>query len=107
MISLTPEAALEIKKVQAAKQIRDFGLKVQVVGGGCAGYLYDLLFVESGSPEDREFESEGVRVFVDPRALAAVDGLTIDHRDTPTGTGFVFVNPRVKSRCACGASFSL
>ena len=107
MISLTPEAALEIKKVQAEKGIPDFGLKIQVVGGGCEGYLYDLLFVEAPEPEDRQFESEGVRLFVDGRALAALDGMTIDHGEAADGSGFIFVNPKVKSRCACGASFSL
>ncbi len=107
MISLTPEAALEIKKVQAQKGIDDFGLKVQVVGGGCEGYLYDLLFVEAPELGDRKFESEGVRLFVDARALAAVDGMTIDHGEAAYGSGFIFVNPKVKSACACGASFSL
>ncbi len=107
MISLTPEAALEIKKVQAEKEIQDFGLKVQIVGGGCEGYLYDLLFVEGPEEQDREFESEGVRVFVDARALPALDGTMIDHAPTASGTGFVFVNPRAARRCACGASFSI
>jgi iron-sulfur cluster insertion protein len=107
VISLTPRAALEIKKVQADKDIPDFGLKVQIVGGGCEGYLYDLLFVEAPDAEDRQFESQGVRLFADARALAALDGMTIDHGETPYGSGFVFVNPKVKSRCACGASFSL
>ena len=107
MISLTPEAALAIKKVQAARGIEDFGLKIQVVGGGCEGYLYDLLFVEAPEPEDLQFESEGVRLFVDGRALAALDGMTIDHGEAAFGTGFIFVNPKVKSACACGASFSL
>ena len=107
MISLTPEAALEIKKVQAERGIENFGLKIQVVGGGCEGYLYDLLFVEAPEPEDRQFESEGVRLFVDGRAVAALDGMTIDHGEAAFGSGFIFVNPRVKSACACGASFSL
>ncbi len=105
MISLTPEAALEIKRVQAAKSIEGFGLKVQIVGGGCEGYLYDLLFVDNPEAQDRVFESEGLKLFVDARALPALDGTTIDHAQTPSGTGFVFVNPRAKSQCACGASF--
>ncbi len=107
MISLTPAAAREIKKAQAEKEIEDFALKVQIVGGGCEGYLYDLLFVDRPEAEDRQFESEGVRVLVDARALPALDGITIDHGETPSGSGFVFLNPRVKSRCGCGASFSL
>ena len=101
------EAALEIKKVQASRGIEDFGLKIQVVGGGCEGYLYDLLFAQAPEPEDCQFESEGVWLFVDPRALAALDGMTIDYGEAAFGSGFIFVNPKVKSACACGASFSL
>jgi iron-sulfur cluster insertion protein len=107
VISLTHEAALQIKKVQAEKQIEDFGLKLQIVGGGCEGYLYDLIFVQGPEEQDREFESEGVRLFVDSRALPALDGTTIDHAPTAYGPGFVFANPRAAGTCACGASFSI
>jgi iron-sulfur cluster insertion protein len=107
VIFLTPQAALELKKVQAARSIQGFGLKLQIVGGGCEGYLYDLLFVDGPEDQDQEFESEGLKLFVDARALSALDGTTIDHAKTPSGTGFVFVNPRAKSRCACGASFRI
>jgi iron-sulfur cluster assembly accessory protein len=107
MIALTPLAAAEIAKAQAEKGIAGFGLKLQIVGGGCEGYLYDLLFVEGPEPEDREFQSQGIRLYVDERALPALDGTTIDHANTRLGPGLVFINPRARSRCACGASFRL
>lgn len=105
MISLTRRAADEIRSALEARGIEGFGLKVQVVGGGCEGFLYDLLFAEAPEPEDEVFESNGVKVFVDRRALAVVKGLTIDHGKTPYGNGFVFDNPSARSRCSCGASF--
>jgi iron-sulfur cluster insertion protein len=88
------------------KGVPDFGLRVQVVGGGCEGFFYDLLFEASPRAEDQVFESEGVRVFVDSRALPALDGTRIDIGSTPYGTGLMFQNPRARSHCACGASFS-
>jgi iron-sulfur cluster assembly accessory protein len=106
VVSLTPAAADEIRVAQSEKGIAGFGLRVQVVGGGCEGFLYDLLYVDGPDPEDQVFETQGQRVFVDPRSLAAVDGLTIDHGKTPYGMGFLFDNPRAHGRCSCGASFS-
>lgn len=106
MITLTRAAAAEIRSALAQKGIEGYGLRVQVVGGGCEGFLYDLLFCDLPDPEDHVFESEGVRLFVHPRALSAVKGLTIDHDRTAYGTGFVFQNPAARSRCSCGASFS-
>ncbi len=107
MIQVTPSAAREIRSAQTQKGALDCGLRIQVVGGGCEGFLYDLLFVDGPEPEDAVFESEGIKLFVSTKALAAVDGTTIDHASTPYGIAFVFDNPRAQARCSCGASFSI
>lgn len=107
MISLTAEAAAQIRAALGARGLEGFGLKVQIVGGGCEGFLYDLLYVDGPDPEDTVYESSGVRVYVDARALRAVDGLVIDHRRTRFGEGFTFENPRAASQCSCGASFAV
>ena len=106
MISLTAKAASGIRQAMTEKGVPDFGLRIQVVGGGCEGFLYDLLFEHSPQAEDQVFECEGVRLFVDPRALPALEGTVIDVDTTLYGTGFVFQNPRARSHCACRASFS-
>jgi iron-sulfur cluster insertion protein len=106
VISLTPAAAAEIRAAQAAKGIVGFGLRVQVVGGGCEGFLYDLLYADEPEGDDLVFESEGQRIFADPRSHAALDGLVIDHGETSYGAGFLFANPRARAKCSCGASFS-
>ncbi|MFZ5469320.1 MAG: HesB/IscA family protein [Myxococcota bacterium] len=107
MIQLTAAAAAQIRGALASKGIDGYGLRVQVVGGGCEGFLYDLLYSDFPDPEDQVFESHGVRLFVDPKALRVVGGLTIDHAKTPHGTGFIFTHPSAKRRCECGASFSI
>lgn len=106
MISVTESAAREIRTAQAQKGALDCGLRIQVVGGGCEGFLYDLLFVDGPEPQDEVFESQGIKLFVSSKVLPAVDGTTIDHAPTPYGAGLVFDNPRARGRCSCGASFS-
>jgi iron-sulfur cluster assembly accessory protein len=106
VVSLTPAAAEQIRSALAQKGISGYGLRVQVVGGGCEGFLYDLLYVDGPEQEDTVFETQGQRVFVDPRSLAALDGLVIDHGATKYGKGFLFDNPNAHGRCECGASFS-
>jgi iron-sulfur cluster assembly accessory protein len=106
VIALTPAAATEIRAAQAAQGIVGYGLRVQVVGGGCEGFLYDLLYADEPESDDLVFETQGQRVFVDSRSHAALDGLVIDHGATPYGAGFLFVNPRARAKCSCGASFS-
>lgn len=107
MISLTAEAASQIQAALDARGLQGFGLKLQIVGGGCEGFLYDLLYVDGPEPEDEVYESQGVRLYVDPKALRAVEGLVIDHKRTRFGEGFTFENPRAASRCSCGASFAV
>jgi iron-sulfur cluster insertion protein len=107
MISVTPAAASELLAAMKDKGIPGYGVRVQVVGGGCEGFLYDLLFEDAPEAEDQVFESEGVKVFVDPRSHATLTGLRIDHAQTRYGPGFVFEHARAKSRCSCGSSFSL
>ncbi len=105
MISLSHRAAAEIRAAKRAKGIEGFGLRVQVVGGGCEGFLYDLLFSEQADPDDYVFQSEGLEVYVAPKTFATIDGLTIDYGPTGYGEGFVFTNPRARTRCSCGVSF--
>jgi iron-sulfur cluster assembly accessory protein len=107
LISLGAEAVAQIQAALDARGLHGFGLKVQVVGGGCEGFLYDLLYVDGPEPGDAVFESGGVPIYVDARTLPAVDGLRIDHARTPYGEGFTFENPRAASRCSCGASFAV
>lgn len=107
MISLTPDAARQVRAALAERGLDGFCLKLQVVGGGCEGFLYDLLYVDQPEPEDRIYEADGVKVCVDPGSLGAVEGLVIGHGRTRFGEGFTFHNPRAASSCSCGASFGI
>ncbi len=61
MITVTSQAAVKIKDIKIAQAApEDVGLRVRVVGGGCSGFQYQLVF-DSAKPGDQVFESDGVR----------------------------------------------
>ena len=106
MITLTEDAA---KHVQAflAKRGKGGALRVGVRTSGCSGLAYKLEFADSANPEDLQFESHGVKVVVDPKSLAFIDGTELDYTREGLNEGFKFRNPNVKDECGCGESFNV
>ena len=81
-------------------------LRVQVLGGGCSGFTYDLFFEDETTDLDQKFDSDGIPLYVDMMSLQYLDGTTIDYVEGLHGAGFKFLNPSAKSTCGCGSSFS-
>ena len=105
-LQLTELAAEKVQEIRAAESIEDdFGLRVKVMGGGCAGFRYDLFFDEP-SEGDYAFESNGVKVVCDQMSYMYLMGTTIDYIEGLHGAGFKFDNPNVNTTCGCGQSFS-
>ena len=107
MVKITPTAAVKINEIREAEGIEaTMALRLRVVGGGCAGFSYDLYFDE-GTQVDRQIELGGVKVVVDEMSLMYLVGVEIDYVEGLQGAGFKFNNPNVKSTCGCGSSFSV
>lgn len=107
MITLTPVAVQEVKRLIEKEQKPNFGLRVGVKGGGCSGMTY-ILGIEEASPKpyDAIFEQEGVKVLIDAKSHLYLDGTTIDYKQSLMGGGFEFQNPLAKKSCGCGTSFT-
>jgi iron-sulfur cluster insertion protein len=107
MVLITPVAASKVNEIRDAEAIEaNMALRLRVVGGGCAGFSYDLYFDEPAEV-DRQFEIQGVKVVVDEMSLMYLVGTEIDYVEGLQGAGFKFNNPNVKSTCGCGSSFSV
>ena len=107
MLRITQVAATKVNEIRSAEGIEpNMALRVRVVGGGCAGFSYDLYFDEPAEV-DRQFEVEGVKCVVDEMSLMYLVGTEIDYVEGLQGAGFKFQNPNVKSTCGCGSSFSV
>ena len=51
------------------------------------------------------FQFDDVRVFVDPKSMVFLSGMTLDWKDSLIQSGFVFENPHATKNCGCGTSF--
>lgn len=82
-------------------------IRANVVGGGCAGFSYNLSIIDGeGTPMDEKFEFGTVIVYIDPLSYQYLEGTEIDFVEKEYGAGFKFNNPNVTSVCGCGSSFS-
>ena len=105
-ITLTDRAAAHVQRY-IEKRGKGVGLRLGVKTTGCSGLAYKLEFADQVQPEDRQFESNGVRVLVDPKSLAYLDGTELDFVREGLNEGFKFNNPNEKDRCGCGESFNV
>jgi iron-sulfur cluster insertion protein len=105
-LTLTAKASEKVKEIRQAEGLGEQGLRVKVMGGGCSGFTYDLFFEDETNEFDQQFESEGVRLYIDMMSLQYLEGTMIDYVEGLHGAGFKFLNPKAKSTCGCGSSFN-
>ena len=104
-IYVTPKAVQKIREAFAREGVKG-GLRLGVLGGGCSGLSYQFKFAPEPRQRDHVFEFEDVKVFVDPKSMLFLDGMTLDWKDSLMQSGFVFDNPHAQKSCGCGTSFS-
>ena len=103
-ITLTEKAASHVNR-SLQKRGKGCGLRLGVRTTGCSGLAYQLEYVDEAVVEDQVFESHGIKIFVDPKSLAYIDGTELDFVREGLNEGFKFQNPNVKDECGCGESF--
>ena len=103
-VTLTESAARHVARY-IEKRGKGIGLRLGVRTTGCSGMAYKLEYADQTLPEDLQFESHGVMVFVDPKSLSYIEGTELDFVREGLNEGFKFNNPNVKSECGCGESF--
>ena len=124
-LRITPLAIEKIKEISTAEGLPNSRLRVKVVGGGCAGFAYDITFDEKlievdgeeklvpAEPDDpllvgdRIWLIDGVNIVVDVMSLMYINGTEIDYVEGLLESGFKFNNPNVKNTCGCGSSFQV
>lgn len=107
MISITPLAADKVREISQSEGLDGQGLRLRVIGGGCAGFQYDLYFEDKPTEMDERYEAHGVQLYVDPLSFQYLDGTEIDYVEGAHGAGFKFGNPNVTGSCGCGSSFKV
>ena len=94
-------------------------LRLGIIGGGCSGYSYTLVWAEKAEVLDKVFRFliplpaspapvtglDMMSVIVDPISLMYLDGVNVSFSENPLQPGFTFDNPNAKKTCGCGSSF--
>ena len=107
IITVTEAAAGKIRELLNEEGKTESGLRVFVQGGGCSGFQYGLMIEENGGDADQVFESNGVKLYIDPVSISYLKGAEVDFVETVTGGGFTIKNPNATSTCGCGQSFNV
>lgn len=105
-VTLSESAAGRVKHFLEQRG-KGVGLRLGVKTTGCSGLAYILEFVDGVEPEDQVFESQGVKIIIDPKSLLYLDGTELDYGKEGLNEGFKFNNPNVKDTCGCGESFTV
>ena len=103
-ITLTEAAARHVSRY-LARRGQGLGVRLGVKTSGCSGLAYTLEYVDQAEAEDVVFENHGVKLLIDPKSLAYIDGTQLDFVREGLNEGFRFSNPNERDRCGCGESF--
>ncbi len=107
MITVTTSAAKKaIALINQNATTNELGLRMQVIGGGCSGFQYNLEF-GTAKDADKVFDFHGLKVFIDSRSTLYLAGSVLDYNDGLMDSGFKITNPNAKNTCGCGESFGV
>lgn len=112
VLTLTDAATKRLSNLLSSHQPKPLGIRLGVRTRGCNGMSYTLNYIDNENantlPKHSEVvESNGVKVYVEPRALLFLLGTQMDYVEDDLKSEFVFHNPNEKSKCGCGESFNV
>ena len=82
-------------------------MRVGVTNGGCAGMSYTMNYAEETNPLDEVVEDQGIKIFIEPKAILFLIGTEMDFETSKLGSRFTFRNPNETASCGCGESVSI
>ena len=105
-LSITETAAKTLSEMAEQQFDDDWYLYINIVGGGCSGYLYDVQILDKTPPENTQvIVSEDVEIVIDIKDSTLLNEIEIDWDDSLMGGGLKFRNPNATKSCSCGISF--
>tara|TARA_B100001123_G_C15168929_1_gene970556 strand:- start:557 stop:874 length:318 start_codon:yes stop_codon:yes gene_type:complete len=100
-INFSKQAVEKIKQLIEEKPPGTF-FRIAVKGGGCSGFKYDFSFDTEIDKNDLKHD----KIVIDKSSLEMLKGSQVDFAKELIGSSFKISNPKTKSSCGCGISFS-
>ena len=101
-IKFTDKAIKQINHLLSQKDKESF-FRIAIKGGGCSGFQYDFSVDKKPQEDDLKFEN----ILIDKTSADMLKGSEVDYVSELIGNSFKISNPKSKSSCGCGVSFSL
>ena len=101
-IKFTDKAIKQINHLLSQKDKGSF-FRIAIKGGGCSGFQYDFSVDKKPHEDDLKFEN----ILIDKTSADMLKGSEVDYVSELIGNSFKISNPKSKSSCGCGVSFSL
>jgi len=101
-LNFTKKAVEKINQLISKKTPGTY-FRIAVKGGGCSGFKYDFSFDSKIDENDLKYEN----IVVDKSSLEMIKGSEVGFSKELIGDSFKITNPKTKSSCGCGISFSL
>ena len=96
-VTLTAKAVEMVKDAMKSEGLEGYGIRIGVMGGGCAGFQYSMDFEKEPRDGDMTIAQDGVTLLVDPMSSMYLQGVTIDYVFGLQGACFKFKNKNAKS----------
>ena len=100
-INFSKQAVEKINRLISKKPSGTY-FRIAVKGGGCSGFKYDFSFDSKIDENDLKHEN----IVIDKSSLEMLKGSKVDFAQELIGSSFKISNPKTKSSCGCGISFS-
>lgn len=104
-VTMTTDAAEYLSNMMKKQKKTGYGLKIEVVPGGCAGYKYYMALMEKPMEDDMTVETSGMKLFLNPESLELMAGSEIGYTEGLEASGLKINNPNATRACGCGKSF--
>ena len=105
LINLTDSAKNHLKKL--AQDNNKKYVRLEVKGGGCAGFRYDWSFDNYIQDTDEYIIFDGFTLLLDNASILYLTGMTIEYKKEIFGSFLELKNPNATSSCGCGESFGV
>ena len=100
-INFSKKAVERIDQLIEKKPMGTF-FRIAVEGGGCSGFKYNFTFDNKIDDTDLKHNN----IVMDKSSLEMLKGSNVDFTEELIGNSFKISNPKTKSSCGCGISFS-
>lgn len=103
LITITKSANAHLTEL--SKEHNKNYVRLEVKGGGCAGFKYEWSFEDNKDDNDEVLDYNNFTLLVDKSSILMLAGMTVEYRKEIFGSFLELKNPNATSTCGCGESF--